>query len=350
MFSKMRQVLQTACSGISRRFVIVPVVMAITALCLCMSAFSVETYVITDGDETIVHKSYDKDPRLAVINAGKELSELDDIVIEEQQNGNIKITVMRAGEVSIVADGAQHAVNVRYDDTVEEAIARAGIAVGELDEVTPAKDDTVVYGSTVTVERIEVAQASKTIEIPFESVTKKNGSMQLGTSKVLQKGQNGSKEQTVEIKKRDGVVVSETVLSETVLKAPVNKIVEKGTKVSANVVAGAGSIATSRNGTLRYTKVLDVTATAYSSELISNKLTATGAVARVGLIAVDPRVIPLGTRMYITSLDGTSWVYGYAVAADTGGAIKGNKIDLFFNTERECINFGRRKARVYILE
>ncbi|MEG2570833.1 MAG: 3D domain-containing protein, partial [Clostridia bacterium] len=75
-----------------------------------------------------------------------------------------------------------------------------------------------------------------------------------------------------------------------------------------------------------------------------------GAVARVGLIAVDPRVIPLGTRLYITSMDGKRWVYGYAVAADTGGAIKGNKIDLFFNTEAECYDFGRQKAKVYILD
>jgi len=72
-------------------------------------------------------------------------------------------------------------------------------------------------------------------------------------------------------------------------------------------------------------------------------------VARVGAIAVDPKVIPLGTKMYILSSGGT-WIYGVAVAEDTGGSIKGYKIDLFFDTYDECINFGVRSAAVYILE
>ena len=71
--------------------------------------------------------------------------------------------------------------------------------------------------------------------------------------------------------------------------------------------------------------------------------------AQYGVVAVDTRVIPLGTRLYIEAADG-SWVYGSAVAGDTGGAIRGNKVDLFFNTRQECLNFGRRTARVYILE
>ncbi|MBR5479900.1 MAG: 3D domain-containing protein [Clostridia bacterium] len=139
-------------------------------------------------------------------------------------------------------------------------------------------------------------------------------------------------------------------MKETVLTQPIANITEHGTKVSANVIGASGTI-TSRDGALRYSKVIEVTATAYSAEEhYTNQWTASGARARVGLIAVDPRVIPLGTRMYITSADGKSWVYGYAVAADTGGAIKGNKIDLYFNTVKECNRFGRRKAKVYILE
>ena len=73
--------------------------------------------------------------------------------------------------------------------------------------------------------------------------------------------------------------------------------------------------------------------------------------AQYGVIAVDPKVIPLGSRVYIESSDGgKSWVYGFAVAADTGGAIKGNKIDLCYNTRAECLQFGRRSATVYILD
>ena len=66
-------------------------------------------------------------------------------------------------------------------------------------------------------------------------------------------------------------------------------------------------------------------------------------------MAVDPRVIPLGTRLYVQSLDGSS-DYGFAVAEDTGGAIKGNKIDLFFETAEQVRQFGRRRVKVYILD
>jgi 3D (Asp-Asp-Asp) domain-containing protein len=77
-------------------------------------------------------------------------------------------------------------------------------------------------------------------------------------------------------------------------------------------------------------------------------ITATGTYAKLGTVAVDPRVIPLGTKMYIVSTDG-SVVYGYCTAEDTGGAIKGNKVDLFYNTTAECMQFGRRSVYVYIL-
>ena len=70
-----------------------------------------------------------------------------------------------------------------------------------------------------------------------------------------------------------------------------------------------------------------------------------------GIVAVDPRVIPLGTKLYIESTDdGKSWSYGYCLAGDTGGAIKGNRVDLCYNTQYECIQFGRRNATVYIIE
>ena len=76
--------------------------------------------------------------------------------------------------------------------------------------------------------------------------------------------------------------------------------------------------------------------------------TATGIPLDKGVIAVDPKVIPLGSRVFVEALDG-SWSYGYAVAGDTGGAIKGNRVDLCFRTRSECIQFGRRKCRVYVL-
>lgn len=350
MITNIMQTLAKAGKIISRRAVIAPVIVLITALCVSVFAFSMETYVIREGEETVVHESYLKDARAILGSVGKTLGELDDAKVEEKENGEIEITVMRAGTVNVTADGAQKTVAVRYDDTVAKALERAEITVGEIDEVSLPKDSVVQYGSNITVARVAITEKTQTVEIPYETKVQKNKDKYVGYTKLLQKGVNGSKVQIVEVKTRDGVVVSETVMKETVLTQPVDSITEHGTKVSPNVIGANGTI-TSRDGALRYSRVLEVTATAYSAEEhYTNQWTASGARARVGLIAVDPRVIPLGTRMYITSLDGKSWVYGYAVAADTGGAIKGNKIDLYFNTVKECNQFGRRKAKVYILE
>ena len=112
---------------------------------------------------------------------------------------------------------------------------------------------------------------------------------------------------------------------------------------------GSGVLTTASGQTLRYARALTVKATAYTTERQSWKKTATGTIARVGAIAVDPKVIPYGTRMYIVSSDGTI-TYGVATAEDCGGSIKGNRVDLFFDTYSECINFGVRSCTVYILD
>lgn len=113
------------------------------------------------------------------------------------------------------------------------------------------------------------------------------------------------------------------------------------------------------DGTLiEYEGVIQLEATAYCScyeccgKWPGNKwygITATGTRAKIGTIAVDPKVIPLGTKVYIEGLNGAK-NYGYAVAEDTGGAIKGNIIDLYFDTHKETINWGRQQVKVYILK
>ena len=110
-----------------------------------------------------------------------------------------------------------------------------------------------------------------------------------------------------------------------------------------------GFITTATGETLSYSGIVDVSATAYTTENTRNRITATGTVARVGTIAVDPTVIPYGTKMYIVSRYG-NWIYGYATAEDCGGGIKGHRVDLFYDTTYQCFQFGVRDARIYILD
>ena len=77
-------------------------------------------------------------------------------------------------------------------------------------------------------------------------------------------------------------------------------------------------------------------------------ITSTGTTVRSGTAAVDPRFIPYGTRMLIVSHDGERY-YGIATAEDCGGAIKRDRMDLYFPTYQECIEFGRRRCTIYFL-
>ena len=138
-----------------------------------------------------------------------------------------------------------------------------------------------------------------------------------------------------------------------------NEIIEYGTAVttvnSSDRIAsvtknddGSGYITMNSGATLSFSKTLGVTGTAYTGGIGSvGFTTASGTRVREGVVAVDKRVIPLGTRMYIVSNDGR-YSYGVAVAEDTG--VRGNHVDLYYDTYNECINFGRRSCTVYILE
>ena len=166
---------------------------------------------------------------------------------------------------------------------------------------------------------------------------------------VSVKGIEGIDCDTYEVLLYDGVEADRQLISTERTREPVDEVKVVGTR---------GGKVTEKGDNFSYSKVINCNATAYDLSFQScgkrpgqsgYGITASGTQAQYGTVAVDPRVIPLGTRMYIESADG-SFVYGYCVAEDTGGAIKGNKVDLFFNTNSECLQFGRRSVKVYILD
>lgn len=99
---------------------------------------------------------------------------------------------------------------------------------------------------------------------------------------------------------------------------------------------------------VKYTKVIEGTACAYTAR--SDAVTATGTTPQLGTVAVNPKVIPYGSKLFIVSTGG--YVYGYAVAEDTGGDLLNNNIlvDLYMETREDCLNFGRRNVKIYVLE
>jgi len=287
-----------------------------------------------------------------VLNEGDKLSVGTDVKLTDGMN----IEITRAMKVSVIASGEKNEY-LTTKRVVGEILAELGIDAKDTDKVTPGYYDTVSAYTEISLIRTNVEEITKYEEIPYESIEKINKSLASGTKKVTNQGSAGEKEVIYRISYEDGVEVGREKVSEKITKEPVKRVTEIGprSKMDAYQVASAG-VKTSRSGNLSYSRVLSLSATAYDASSCGKTpgqrgygITATGAKAQKGVVAVDPSVIPLGTKLYIESADG-KYVYGYAVAADKGSAIKGNRIDLCFNTNSEAISFGRRNVKVYVLK
>ncbi len=195
-------------------------------------------------------------------------------------------------------------------------------------------------------EKIEVEKSKVSYEVERKASTK----LGRGETRVVREGKNGTVEKSYRVVYRDGEEVSRTLLSKKIVAEPVSKVVEYGT---------SSFVVTSRGDKLRYKKSIEMSATAYDNSYESTGknpghpeygITYSGIRTRKGIVAVDPKVIPLGSRLYVESLDDRVPDYGVSLAADIGGAIKGNKIDLYFETKKEVDFWGRRPVKVYVLE
>lgn len=260
----------------------------------------------------------------------------------------------------VISDGDLVYAVEGYSADIAEAFVRAGISLNENDsyQVTTLNDLT-----RIQVIRTSVSSTPAFETIPYSTIRRANAELPVGSEQVLQEGKNGIRSRLTQVKAVTGQAPVVSFVGVSTLVQPTNQIIEYGTKVNrvaqsalsitndilVTVDQEAGILTTSSGKALPYSKVLTCTATAYTTERQAWKITATGTTARQGAIAVDPSVIPYGTKMYIVSADG-SITYGIATAEDCGGAIKGNKIDLFFDSYDECIQFGRRPCMVYILK
>ena len=160
---------------------------------------------------------------------------------------------------------------------------------------------------------------------------------------------------TAEVTYLNGKEVSRTILSEKQTIAPITELIGQGTgapiqeEIRDMPIIEDGYIIMPSGEILTYYKTDNVTATGYThTDAGCDMITSTGTTVHYGTAAVDPRFIPYGTRMLIVSHDGQRY-YGIATAEDCGGAIKRDKMDLYFPTYQECIEFGRRRCTIYFL-
>lgn len=251
-----------------------------------------------------------------------------------------EIVVRRGVGVNIEVDGMTITTSTT-SRTVAETLTENGIFLGEQDYTIPALDTEITADSIIKIIRVNAVEREREELTPFNTVYKDDSTLAKGKTKVIQAGVQGVTRVKEMVVTENGAEISVTEISRELVTEKKDKIVARGTKaVSSSAAAKASSKGFS------YKKKMTMTATAYSAFNKSGGYgkTASGRTAGYGIVAVDPKVIPLGTNLYV---DG----YGYAVAGDTGGVIKGNKIDLCFEkSNKELMAFGRKSVTVYVLD
>lgn len=299
-----------------------------------------KTPVQIETTDTVVGKILSKQG--IVLNRGDELNyALSDRVSDEDV-----IRIYRASTVTLTYMGETKEYTT-VKTKVADMLTELGIVVDSEDTVTPTLSAPVREGLEVTVVLRDHHNVTVQEEVAYETQEIENPEMAPGDSKVIQKGVNGVIEYEYDIAYEDGKEISRNLVRETILANPVAEIIERGPES----VWELGVVPAFKP--TNYTRVERYKATAYDASPMDNGIwagkTSTGMPLVYGVIAVDPRVIPYGTKMYIESVDG-QFIYGYAIAGDCGGAIKGKKVDLFFPSRSTCYQFGRRDVNIYFFD
>lgn len=247
---------------------------------------------------------------------------------------DMTITINKAKQVNIQTLEGNRSV-WSLGETVEDVIKETKLPIGPLDRIEPIL--TTKIKNDLTIQHIKVEQ-NNIVEketTNFEVIRKDDANLSKGKEKVIQKGMNGSIQKHYKVTYENGIEINRELLKSEILNKPQNKIIHVGTKKVSTQAAPSGG-----------GRELYVTATAYTAYCNGcSGTTATGINLRANsdlkVIAVDPRLIPLGSKVWVEG-------YGVAIAGDTGGAIKGNKIDLFMPTKKQAYNFGRKTVKIKV--
>ncbi|HOT91621.1 MAG TPA: ubiquitin-like domain-containing protein [Anaerolineae bacterium] len=254
------------------------------------------------------------------------------------QNG-MHIRTERSIPVAVHMDG--HVLRTRtHRNRVGEVLADLGVTLNGQDYTTPALDAPLGNGGEIYVHRVTESVVVEQSPIPYDSVWQADPDSEIDTQRLLQEGAPGVLERRIRLRYEDGQVVDRWVEGESVVLPPTNRVMGYGTKIIVRQLA-------TESGVIEYWRVIRMLATSYSAGTAGVSpsspyygRTATGMQMRHGIVAVDPNVIPLRTQVYVPG-------YGIGYAGDTGGAIRGRRIDLGFDDSN--LQLWYRWVDVYLL-
>lgn len=341
----------------SRLSLVVAIMIVFTSFTAFSSSQSKE-FTVADETEISTVVSGSTEAEDIVSDAGLTLGHNDVVSFGGDANDPNFISITRRCKITVSYHGEARQLIV-VKESVGDVLDWLGIKPAANDTVTPAADQIISDGSVVTVDRIESKNVTSSKQVGYDEYLKLAKSAKI--SKLIAKTSNKIKVTTVsretytngkktaaEIVSRKFEEVAAKAASKTVSSAKKSAAV-KGVYNPASAISPLKpkkDIAVDKNGVpVKYSKVYKGIASAYTGD----EWTASGKRAGVGYIAVNPKVIPYGTKLYVRSTDGR-YNYGYCIAADTGGFVNMGRIaDLYFNSESECVTFGLRNVEIYVL-
>ena len=305
------------------------------------------TYVTdSNGARQVLLTDADASPAQVMHLSGIRSEEGDEVYYTAFSGNLASLNIERAFSVSITADGQEYPVKLVFG-TVADALERAGITLEGDDYTEPALDHVVTAGSKIVVHRVDYTERVETQAIPYDTqyVYTSLFFRNTGRTTTVQHGAAGQQTVTTRDRYVDGELENSTVVDTTTTVEPTDHVIKTyGAGAPVSSLTGADG---TTNAPTSYSKVLTGKATGYYSR--SGK-GSSGLGLGYGTVAVDPDVIPYGTKLYITSTDG-KFVYGYAVATDTGIAVQKGQIlvDLFYETYAESVINGAIQVNVYVV-
>jgi uncharacterized protein YabE (DUF348 family)/3D (Asp-Asp-Asp) domain-containing protein len=312
--------------------------------------------ITVDGEEQTIHTTSDQVSEV-LAEAKINVTEHDKLLpgLNAKVGSDSNINIEKAFQVTLI-DGVNEKKIWSTSTTVADFLNQQAIQMNELDRVEQRMEDVLIPNAVIQVVRIEKVTDVVEATTNFAVETRKDKDLLKGKEKVVQEGKKGLIKRTYETISKNGKPALRILKSEKVVNLPTKKVIAVGTKViTASVSRGStsskGTVSTASTSNSSAApsggKEFYVSATAYTAHCNGcTGITATGINLRsnpgLKVIAVDPSVIPLGSKVWVEG-------YGYAVAGDTGGAIKGMKIDLFMPNTDQAFGFGRKQVKVKVL-
>lgn len=364
-------------------------------------AFPVKVIDAAGQEQTVMTVQSTVAQLLSEINLSVSPTDVLNYDMDEPLRPGMCVQIKSTVPVTVVVDGKATRI-AAVPGSIMTTLNDAGMPLGSHDEVSPAKFELVKQGMVINVNRAKAVYRTETEEIPYSVIRVNSKTLAEGKTQKIQSGRVGQKSVVYKDIMLGDKVFTTVVVSEAVSCEPVDEKILVGTKKPADIIiskpsdpgssnagkpsdpsdtskpsdpadnnskpdtpappsnvsnAAKGAISTLtppswlmiENGVPnKYRYILRGESTAYYEP--KGSLTSTGKKVRLGYIAVDPREIPYGTEMYIVSADG-KYVYGYCIAADTGGFIHNSDTlcDLYMSSVSACRKFGRRDVIIYVL-